>query len=95
MVRLGALPRYPHRPRTFAAPARPQQRLRPAAAGVRPPARGLLARSAPRTAFSYDCRVLKRALPTARAVGDQERNGDLLDDAVEVDLVAEATDFDQ
>src|SRR5271165_989175 len=34
-------------------------------------------------------RVLERDLPVARAVGDQERHGDLLDDAVEVDLVSE------
>ena len=34
-------------------------------------------------------RVLERDLPVACPVGDQERHGDLLDDAVEVDLVGE------
>ena len=34
-------------------------------------------------------RVLQRDLPVVRAVGDQERHGDLLDDAVEVDVVGE------
>jgi hypothetical protein len=93
MVRLGALPRYPHPPDLCHSCA-PSPAATPGSCWRPSPGPGA-ARSAPRTAFSYDCRVLKRDLPTARAVGDQERNGDLLDDAVEVDLVAEATDFDQ
>jgi hypothetical protein len=40
-------------------------------------------------------RVLQRDLPVVGAVRDQERHGDLLDDAVEVDVVREPDELVQ